>query len=276
MSDKMPAIDTPENWGAASRGYAEDVAPVLMRAFTEPLVEQLAVDQSAEVLEVGAGSGILTEALFPRVKSVMATDFAPKMIDVLRERLQAAGAANVQCKVMDGQALAFPDSSFDAAASSFALMFFPDRVKGFAELCRVVRPGGRVAVAGWAGPDRFESFGLFLAAMQSAFPDMPAPPSPPPVFSLSDLDVFKSEMEAAGFRDVKVEFVARELALPDFDGLWRMMTAGAPPVQALLDRVGITGKERLRESLHALVEERFPNGAIRLTNAATLGAGVAT
>ena len=276
MSEKTPVIDTPENWGAASRGYAEHVAPVLMRAFIDPLVEQLRVDRNADVLEVGAGSGILTEALFPRVKSVMATDFAPKMIDVLRERLQAAGAANVQCKVMDGQALAFPDSSFDAAASSFELMFFPDRVKGFAELCRVVRPGGRVAVAGWAGPERFESFGLFLAALQAAFPDMPSPPSPPPVFSLSDPDVFKSEMEAAGFRDVKVEFVARELALPDFDGLWRMMTAGAPPVQALLDRVGTPGKERLRESLHALVEKRFPHGAIRLTNAATLGVGVAT
>lgn len=275
MSEKTPVTDTPENWGAASRGYAEHVAPVLMQAFIGPLVEQLQVDGNAEVLEVGAGSGILTEALFPRVKSVMATDFAPKMVEVLRERLLAAGAANVQCKVMDGQALAFPDSSFDAAASSFAVMFFPDRVKGFAELCRVVRPGGRVAVAGWAGPERFESFGLFLAALQAAFPDMPAPPSPPPVFSLSDPAVFKSEMEAAGFRDVKVEFVARELELPDFDGLWRMMTAGAPPVQTLLDRVGPAGKERLRESLHALVEERFPNGAIRLTNAATLGVGVA-
>ena len=276
MSDKMPATDTPENWGAASRGYAEDVAPVLMRAFTAPLVEQLAVDRSAEVLEVGAGSGVLTEALFPRVKSVMATDFAPKMVDVLRERLQAAGAANVQCDVMDGQALAFPDASFDAAASSFALMFFPDRIKGFAELCRVVRPGGRVAVTGWAGPDRFESFALFLAAVKTAFPEMPAPPSPPPVFSLADPEVFASEMEAAGFRDVRVEFVARELVLSDFEGLWRMMTAGAPPVQALLDRVGPAGKDRLRESLHALVKERFPGGTIRVTNVATLGVGVAT
>lgn len=276
MSDEPTTLDTPENWDAASRGYADKVAPLMMRPFAEPLIDQLNIGGSAEVLEVGAGSGVLTEVLSPRVKSLLATDFAPGMVEVLRERMEAAGAMNVQCQVMDSQALGLEDSSVDAAVSSFALMLFPDRLKGFSELRRVVRPNGRVAVTGWAGPDRFESFGLFLAAVNAAFPDMPAPPSPPPVFSLSDPDAFKSEMEAAGFRDVEVEFVARDLEIPDVDTIWGMLTSGAPPVKALLDRIGPSGEERLHDKLREITEARFGGGPIKLTNVATLGSGSAT
>lgn len=275
MTDTPETPHTPENWGAASQGYAEKVAPFLMRSFAEPLIERLDVDESAAALEVGAGSGALTEVLCSRVESVLATDFAPRMIEVLRERMEALGVTNVRCEVMDGQSLELEDSSFDAAGAHFALMLFPDRRKGFAELCRVLRPNGRAAITGWAGPDEFESFGLFLAALDAAFPDMPAPPSPPPVLSLSDPDAFKGEMEAAGFRDVEVERVARDLEIQDFETMWEMLTAGAPPVQVLFDRIGPSGQKRLREELHEIVHQRFGGGPIRLTNVANLGSGSA-
>lgn len=276
MSEILPTPDTPENWDAASRGYANEVAPYLMSDFAGALIERLDVDDRDEVLEVGAGSGALTEVLFHHVKSLLATDFAPKMIEVLRERLDAAGATNVRCSVMDGQVLELKDSSFDAAACMFALMLFPDRDRGFAELRRVVRPGGRVVVSGWAGPDKFEGFGLFLAALRAAFPDMPPPPSPPPVFSLADPTDFKARMEAAGFRDVAIECVAREQEIAGFEKLWRILTAGAPPVQVLFDRVGASGKVRLRDALRGIVHERFGDGPLTVTNVATLGSGISS
>lgn len=268
-----PTPDTPENWDAASRGYAEKVAPALMRAYADELVERLVVNGSTEALEVGAGSGALTETLSRRVKSLLATDFAPKMIEILRERMGAVGATNVTCEVMDGQALVLEDASFDRAACSFAMMLFPDRAKGFSELRRVLRPGGRAVVSGWAGPDKFEAFGLFLEAMRAAFPDMPPPPAPPPVFSLADPADFRAQMEAGGFNDVEVEFVCRDLEVAHFDDLWAMLTAGAPPVQVLLDRIGPSGQDRLRDVLGGIVERRFGSGSIRLTNAATVGRG---
>lgn len=123
----------------------------MMRPFAERIVERLDLSGEATVIEVAAGSGALTELLAARAKSVLATDFAPQMIDVLRERMQIVGATNVQCEVMSGEALGVPDSSFHAAGCSFGLMFFPERQKGFDELCRVTRSGGRVAATGWAG-----------------------------------------------------------------------------------------------------------------------------
>ena len=208
-----PSRHTPDSWSAASQSYAERVAPSLMESFAEELVDRLEVDESSEVLEVGAGSGALTETLAKKVNSVLATDFAPGMIDVLRARMAEAGLTNVRCEVMDGQALEIEDASFDGVGSSFALMLFPDRARGFSELKRVLSPRGRAVVSGWTGPDKFEAFGLFLEAIESAFPDMPPPPQPPAVFSLADPASFKAEMEAAGFGEVEVDLVARDLDL---------------------------------------------------------------
>ena len=118
---------TPESWGAASDGYAEKVAPMLMRPFTDGMVDRLEVDPSHEALEVAAGSGALTEALAPRVRSLLSTDFAPQMIDVLKRRMTSLGVTNVSYEVMDGQALSIGDGAFDRSASSFAIMLFPDR-----------------------------------------------------------------------------------------------------------------------------------------------------
>jgi hypothetical protein len=118
------------------------------------------------------------------------------------------------------------------------LMLFPNRRKRFTEPCRVVRPNGRGAISGWAGPDKFEVFGLLLTAPKTPFPDMPAPQSPPPLFRLSDPVEFKSQMEVVGFHDEEVKFVARELVVPDFETMWSMLTVGTPPVQVLFDRIG--------------------------------------
>lgn len=265
---------TPQSWSAASQRYA-NVAAQMMEAFGPTIVERLGANSEHKALEVASGTGALTVALAPKVKSLLATDFAPGMLEVLRARMQALGTQNIEFELMNGQALDLTDASFDRAACCFGLMLFPDRGKGFSELRRVLRPGGRAAVTGWATPDRFEAFALFLGAMKRAFPDLPPPSTPPAVFSLADPSTFKKEMEAAGFRDVEVEFVSQELELESADALWTIFSSGAPPVKILLERVGAEGEAKLREALRSNVQERFGEGPIRFTNVATLGVGVA-
>lgn len=272
--EQPPTLDTPESWGAASKGYAKHVAPLMMESFAAEFVDRLQADSAHEALEVAAGSGALTHALAPRVKSLLATDFSPEMIALLRERIEALGAEHVTCDVMDGQALALDDNRFDRSVCCFGLMLFPDRAAGFRELHRVTRPGGRTVVTGWAGPDKFEAFGLFLGAVKQAFPDMPPPPSPPPVLSLADLADFKVQMEAGGFREVEVDYVARELELPGVEEVWAMMTSGAPPVQMLLDRIGPEGKEKLHDKLAEIVDQRFGSGPVCVINTATVASGI--
>jgi hypothetical protein len=86
---------------------------------------------------------------------------------------------------------------------------------------------------------------------------------------------FETEMKAAGFRDVEVDYVPREIELADADQVWGMMTSGAPPVKMLLYRIGSEGESRLRDALNAIIEKRWGGGPVRLTNTATVGSGTA-
>ena len=72
-----------------------------------------------------------------------------------------------------------------------------------------------------------------------------------------------------------MKIVSRDLEVDNFDDMWAMLTVGTPSVQALFDRIGPAGRDRLRDVLGGIVEQRFGNGPIRLTNAATVGRGVA-
>lgn len=274
MSDQQN-INTPENWDKASQGYAEKVAPFLMETFAEEIIDRLDVNDNNEALEVAAGSGALTTSLAKEVKSLLATDFSPKMIEQVELKVNKAGLTNVSFAIMDGQALDLNDNEMDRAACSFGLMLFPDRHKGFEELNRILRPGGKTVVSGWAGPEKFEGIGILLEAIQLAFPNLPRPSSPPPVFSLSDLNSFKAEMEAAGFLNVEVEYVAKDLTVNNFAEMWAMLTVGAPPVKMLFEKVGNDGKAKIHDTLAKLVEKRFGSGPITVSNTATLGIGTA-
>jgi hypothetical protein len=71
------------------------------------------------------------------------------------------------------------------------------------------------------------------------------------------------------------DWVPSPLELGSFEEIWTMLTVGAPPVQALFDRVGPGAEERVHDALAQLIVERFGSGPIRFTNAATIGYGVA-
>ena len=264
-------IDNPENWGAASKGYAEKIAPVLMKPFCDHFLSSLDLKEEHDVLEVAAGSGIFTIPLSRKVNSVLATDFAQDMINVISSETEKNGIENVSLAVMDGQDLQIEDSSFERVICCFGLMLFPDRAKGFSEIHRVLKPGGKALISGWADPSRFESFALFLQALNTAIPDLPPPPAPPPVFSLADLDSFKSEMKDAGFKDIEVSFVPSKTLLDDFEQTWDMLTIGAPPVRLLFDQVGEEKKEDVREALKTIMEEKYGTSNYSLNNTATLG-----
>ena len=167
------------------------------------------------------------------------------------------------------------DDKMDRAACSFGLMLFPDRHKGFKELNRVLRPGGKTVVSAWAGPEKFDGISILLEAIQQAFPDLPKPTSTPPVFSLSDSDSFKAQMEAAGFRHVEVDYVAKDLTVNNFDEMWGMFTVGAPPIKVLFEKVGSEGKDKIHDVLAEIVEKRYGSGPITISNTATLGVGTA-
>ena len=119
----------------------------------ERLAEAADVRAGEQVIDVAAGNGNATLAAARRFASVISTDYVPKLLDRGAARARAEGL-DVTFQLADAEALPFEDSRFDAALSTFGVMFAPNHKAAASELLRVVRPGGRVALANWT-PDGF-------------------------------------------------------------------------------------------------------------------------
>ncbi len=144
---------------------------------------------SGRVLEVGAGTGLITTAIASQVGELVATDYAAAMVEELDARVRAAGLPNVTCEQADLYALRFEDGSFDAVVAANVLHLVPDLEGALASLRRVLKPGGRliaptylhretfgaavlsrlIAVTGFPGHRRFSSASLIAALQAGGF-----------------------------------------------------------------------------------------------------------
>src|SRR5690606_25428027 len=128
--------------------------------------------------------------------------------------------------------LELEDDAFDISGSQLGIMLFPDRPRALAELARVTRPGGRAMMVVFGPPPNVEAFAFFFRALRTAIPGFTPPPQSP-LFSLQDPDALRSEMTAAGLKDVRVDTVDHDLEVQSATQLWDMLTSGAPPAGAL-------------------------------------------
>jgi phosphatidylethanolamine/phosphatidyl-N-methylethanolamine N-methyltransferase len=110
-----------------------------------PRMLELAVEAAngkARVLEVAAGTGLITTAIAPIVGELTATDYAEEMVEQLEARVHEAGLANVRCEQADLYELRFDAASFDAVFAANVLHLVPDLERALASLRRVLKPGG--------------------------------------------------------------------------------------------------------------------------------------
>lgn len=145
------AIKQRQQAGWASGDFA--VIGVTLQPVGESLAEAADIRAHEDVIDIAAGNGNATLAAARRFARVVSTDYVPALLDKGRARAEAEGLA-VTFRVADAEALPFADASFDAALSTFGVMFTPDHRRAASEMLRVLRPGGRIGMANWT-PDGF-------------------------------------------------------------------------------------------------------------------------
>lgn len=263
---------TPEGWDATREGYDAEVAPFTGQ-FARSAFELAGLSPGSRVLDVAAGTGALALHAARAGMNVLATDFAPGMIAKLREHVREEGLRNLDTAVENGQSLGLADASFDAAFSIFGLIFFPDRAAGFRELHRVLRPGGVAVVTGWCGPDRFRVFGVIGHALREAVPDLPAPAEPPAALSLADPERFRSEFEAAGFKEVGIRTLSHPFKADSASAVLDRFQTAAPPLRALVENLGPDQLTAFRKAMLRLLEAEFGGGPVTLDCEAHVGIG---
>jgi SAM-dependent methyltransferase len=148
----------------AARAYQAVFVPALLAQWTAKVADAARIRSGQRVLDVGCGTGVLTREIASRVGSeggVVGIDPNPGMLAVAAEQ---AGVAEWREGV--AESLPFDDRSFDAVVSQFALMFFRDGVRGLREMMRVLRRGGRLAVAVWNSLDSMPAFATEVALLE--------------------------------------------------------------------------------------------------------------
>lgn len=171
-------------------------------AFADAALRALDLRAGQRLIDVGCGSGGASLLVASRGVSVVAVGAASHMVARTHERAAQAGV-EVDARVMDGTALDVADAAFDVALSVFGVVLFPDAIAGMTELRRVVRPGGRVAVVTWTGPQHDELATMLRQAVQSVWPEQPAAPLPAQLRYREEAD-FRALFAAAGLAEVDI------------------------------------------------------------------------
>jgi SAM-dependent methyltransferase len=192
--------------GAYWAAHADHFENALAR-YDEAFTAAAAISPTDRVLDVGCGTGKATRnaARTATAGSVLGVDLSSAMLAVARQRAREEGLGNVRFEHADAQVHPFEPEAFDVAIGCTSVMFFGDRVAGLANVGRALRPGGRLVQLTWQAFPHQEWIREFSTAV-AVGRDLPAPPPDAPgPFTLSDPEVVRSVLDAAGYREVTLD-----------------------------------------------------------------------
>jgi enediyne biosynthesis protein CalE5 len=253
-------------WGTVAGGWREhaDWADARGAAVTAAMLEATAPSPGERVLELACGPGGIGLAAAVRVGpegEVVVSDVAPEMTAIAAERAAAAGLANVSARVLDLERVEEPDASYDVVLCREGLMLVPDPARAAREILRVLRPGGRAAIAVWGPRERNPWLGIVLDVVGAQFGGPVPPPGHPGPFSLDDSGELAAVLAGAGLRYVQVDEAAVPYRAGSVDEWWVRTAALAGPLAQRLATLPEPAAQALRaRATEAIAAYRTADG----------------
>jgi ubiquinone/menaquinone biosynthesis C-methylase UbiE len=256
----------PGRWDDHVSVYEAVFEPLTMQ-WARTAIASLGVAAGQRVLDVAAGSGGAALEMAARGANVTAIDASPRMVQRISARAASRGTPIIS-HLMDGQVLTFADASFDAALSVLGVILFPDAVRGLAEMRRVVRPGGAVALVTWTEPEQY----ALAAALRSAIAAVCSEQLPQPLpaqLRYREAADFRALFASAGFAEPRIEKATAHLEAASARWLAERV-AFAPGMAAMVAGLG-NRRAAVLDRFAATLESDQGFGPIRLKAVAFVG-----
>ncbi len=196
---------------SAAEVYEEFFVPALLQGWATRVMQAAHIQPGQRVLDVACGTGVLACTVAGRVGSngaVVGVDPSEGMLAVARRKAPA-----IEWRDGRAEALPFEANSFDAVVSQFGLMFFEDRRLAIQEMMRVLRPGGRLAVAVWDAVENLPGYAELANLLQRLYGDQVAETFRAP-FALGDPQRFAVLFEEAGVTGADVTRLESSVRFP--------------------------------------------------------------
>jgi ubiquinone/menaquinone biosynthesis C-methylase UbiE len=234
-----------------------------MKPVGDALIEAAGVAAGQQVLDAATGAGEPGLTAARRVGAqgrVEAFDLSPEMVNYAAANAKKQLVANYHAKPGDSMNLSYPTASFDAALCRFGIMFFPDPVLCLKELGRTLKPGAKLALSTWSGPEKNTWISGISKAVHEALNVPPPGPDKPSLFRFAAPASSEKVLAAAGFSDVKQHEIGGEISFESPEEHWQIITEMAAPVASALAKASPEQREEIKQKVLAMDRANIKNG----------------
>ena len=240
-------------WGTGPGDWAEVIEP-LLRPIHLATMEALSPLAGLSLLDAGCGAGLALRLAAEQGARVSGLDASAALLDVARGRLP-----DTELRVGDIEELPYDDATFDVVTAFNSIQYASDPKTAVAELARVARPGGRVAIEVWGESARCETEVFFARLKELA----PSPPGTAAPLAASEPGVVEGLLTAAGLEPCAAGEAECPFIFRDLDAGWRGQCS-AGPLQRVIQLVGAAAVREVFDEVHA--RYRQPDGSYRQEN----------
>ena len=251
--------DVISQWSESAR-YWEKHREIIREMFapvTQALIEDAEITEGSAVLDLATGPGEPALSIAGKVGpegKVVGIDAVAEMVEAARREGQRRGLRNAGFEVALADSLPFPDSTFDAVVSRFGVMFFPSPVDCVRECLRVLRPGGRMALAVWHFVER-NPFHHTVARVVERYVDSPPPArDAPDAFRFADPGKLQTVLASAGVAAISERLLRFSIRAPiSVENFWVLRREMSDKLRTKLATLSEQRREELeREVIEAL------------------------
>lgn len=231
------------------------------------LVGDARIRAKQRTLDLGSGTGypaLLAAQAVGREGKVVGLDLAEEMLAVARKKAKALGLVNITFQSGDVTTLPFDPASFDAVTSRFCLMFLPDIPKAVGEIARVLKPGGYLAAAVWAAPDKNPFLSIPMNVLKGYLSLPPPDPSQPGIFRLAPPGELFRMTERAGLKGLTDEEFDGESFYGGADEYFESLLDMAAPLQPLFAKLSATQRAEAESEIKKGADRYRRNGEVAL------------